>query len=260
MSYLDGFDPTMWQGMGSLGCGLGDLNLGLSSMDSFYGNSLFSPISGMMNPMMNCMPGFGMNLEQMKEWREYLKLQREQNMLDTLETQRDQMNFNEKFNAPINAIKAQAEVLQRQILDNKNQNITPEYNKLFNMIKEYYQSNGIDLSDEVIRSKVKEAYTAKTKSDLIFDIKEHGDSSFKTGFWNTFLGKKWLMNNETSKSIEENIQDITGENAYTGKDKALNNLGKGFSIFTQVVGGLVLLKLGRGVGKTLLSGLKWLVT
>ncbi|MBQ9688293.1 hypothetical protein IJV79_01510 [bacterium] len=204
-------------------------------------NTIFSGTSGYSSIPFAGM-SYGMNIEQMSQnqesWNEYYK----QNVRNNIELNKTNKSGSLFATTSEDAITRQIASLQRQIQNNKSGNVMTEYNKLLEAVANYYEECGYTVSEQQIKSTAERLYAQSTGNALVNDVEAHGDSAFAQGF------KQVLTFGLTGhRSANQNIEEITGENADTGASKAGRVAGWIAGGATAFLGTIAALKTGKNL-------------
>lgn len=126
-------------------------------------------------------------------------------------------------------ISRQIAALQRQVKDNKQDNVMTEYGKLVAAVRTYFEDAGYpNVSDEQVKATAERMYAQATGTALVDELKANGNSSFTQGFKQVVtLG---LTGNRTYR---DNVEQITGEHSKDKLDTAVQWTGR-------ITGGLAL--------------------
>lgn len=187
-------------------------------------------------------PFAGVNTDQMLQYQQQLNnnnLQLNRQNIDSNLTLNKQNQAASKLStASDDSISRQIASLQRQVQNNKQDNIMPEYNKLVSAVAQYFEDAGYtNVSEAQIKATAEKMYAQVTGNALVDDIKAHGNSAFGQGFKQVMT-----FGLESGRTASQNIQSITGENS----DDAPAIAGKWAG---RVVAGAALLEGGRLIAK-----------
>lgn len=137
----------------------------------------------------------------------YKNIQKNQDyMYENAIRQTEKNRSNElKANAPMEDIKKKVEILHDKIIQNEQEQIQDALASLKASVKLAYDPNGT-ASDEEILTRAQSMYQMYSGKDLIEDIRNHADGSFKQGFLQAATFGIY-----DGVTAEENVSKITGQ-------------------------------------------------
>lgn len=237
-----------------------------------YDDSIFNPMYGGggygggygVNPMYGGigggMYGWGPGSETMKmTQQEYLKYQNDMSrqMEEYDEAARlRQMDRSVRFrhsqeaaefaaDAPDNSISRQIATLQRKIKDDDQDNIIPEYGKLFGLVKKKLEDSGYhNVPEEQIKAYAEKLYANSTGANVVDDIKINSTSPFLQGIGEG-TGIGFLFHN-SKINASDNIATITGEKV-SQSDKSWKWAGRILGALGTLIAIPLLIKGGKGL-------------
>ena len=202
-------------------------------------------------------PFAGVNTDQMLEYQRKLNQNNlainRQNIDSNLTLNKQNQAASRLTTSSDDSISRQIAALQRQVQNNKQDNIMPEYNKLVAAVAQYFEDAGYtNVSEAQIKATAEKMYAQVTGNALVDDIKAHGHSSFGAGFRQVAT-----FGLASGKTTSDNINAITGENSNDALSTAGKWVGRVVGTLTLVEGARVLVKFAKSpAGKTALNVLK----
>lgn len=229
-----------------------------AAVSGLYNQSIFGTNN---NFGYSTVPFSGLNTTQMLQYQKELnnnnlQLNR-QNIDSNLTLNRQNQAASQLSTASNDSISRQIAALQRQVQNNKQENIMAEYNKLIETVRAYYETAGYtNVSDAEIKTTAERMYSQVTGSPLVDDIKSHGSTSFGTGFKQVV---SFGLSDGTTK--DENISSITGENCADNESKAGKIAGQVAGGVTVATAALLVKKVAcnKTVQKAVKTAFKWLI-
>lgn len=218
-----------------------------AAVNSIYNQSIFGG-NGFGSFGYSSIPfaGYGMNMDQMLQYQQQytdasLAMNKRNKAASQLSTAND------------DSVSRQVASLQRQVQGNKQENIMQEYNKLLETVRQLYEDAGYtDVSENQVKATAEKLYAQNTGNALVDDIKAHSDNSFVQGFKNVIT-----FGIAARQNSNENIQQITGENANNAASVAGKVAGGTTAVLTLGVVGKCLYKFAKSpAGKTVGKALK----
>ena len=200
--------------------------------------------------------GYGMNPTQYMQYQREMALGNAQlqgeleNINITRQVARSQKQVAAEFQvtAASKAVKEQLEILNRQINENNQDNVSAAYRNLRSAVETEIKQGGYvtgSVNEEFVKARANDLYRQTYGQDIPQSLIQNGDSAFVHGAKQGFLGLGWLVTN--NKSRAQNVSEITGEKVTTG-EKAMRWLGAGLSAAVTLTAACLLLKKGGGIG------------
>ena len=171
-----------------------------------------------------------------QQWLENIQLDNQVKQKHALEV----ANF--KANAPEDEITRQSGILQRQIKNNEQENVTVEYRNLEVAVRAKFEEAGYtNVPKNQIKAYSEKLYHEATGENLVDSLEKHGDSEFVQGLKEGAFALGFITNNMTS--AKDNISNITGEKKSVN-DNILRNTGRVLAGVTTLIAIPFLLKGG----------------